>query len=168
MIKDSSLLTITTIGVTVSLGLFFYASKVHRPELNLEKKSCIYLDYNATTPIHPDVFNAMIPFLTAHFGNPSSSHMYGDVPKLALSKARRAIMSLLSPQLSLNPLEESRIIFTGCGSESDNLAIYLAIHSNPMMERKHIVTSNIEHPAILETLRTLEDKGVVRSSVSLQ
>jgi cysteine desulfurase len=127
---------------------------------------CIYLDYNATTPVHPAVFEAMTPFLKDYFGNPSSSHMYGDVPKTAILDARRAVLSLLSPKLSMNPYDDSpsRIIFTGCGSESDNLAIYLSIHSSTNTKNKHVVTSNVEHPAVLQTLKVLEEKGEVRSN----
>ena len=80
-------------------------------------KECIYLDYNGTTPIDSRVFDAMVPYFTQHFGNPSSSHAYGTVPKAAVANARGSIMSLLNS----NGDKEGggSIIFTGCGSEAD-------------------------------------------------
>lgn len=134
---------------------------------------CIYLDYNGTTPIDRRVFAAMIPYLTLHFGNPSSSHAYGTAPKRAISKARRSILELLYPndcaKLSDEEVDES-IIFTGCGTEADNMAIHLALGSstttttsssrqNKKRKKKHIVTTNVEHPAITECLKVLEAKG---------
>jgi len=151
--KYSWLLPIASLGISAVVGVTFYLNRKANRTKTHEHDECIYLDYNATTPIHPEVVQAMIPFLTSKFGNPSSSHAYGDAPKVAVSNARRAILSLMSSTLSKDPQEESRIIFTGCGSESDNLAIYLAIHSNPHKQKKHVITSNIEHPAVLETLR---------------
>jgi len=127
---------------------------------------CIYLDYNGTTPIDRRVFAAMIPYLTLHFGNPSSSHFYGAFPKRAISRARRSILGLLYPNSSIDlddeTVEES-IVFTGCGTEADNMAIYLALNSTPTKKRKkkHIVTTNVEHPAIAECLKVLEAKGEI-------
>ena len=127
---------------------------------------CIYLDYNGTTPVDRRVFAAMIPYLTLHFGNPSSSHAYGAMPKRAISKARRSILELLQPGRSDDfderDLQDS-IVFTGCGTEADNMAIHLAINSttNIIQIKKHIVTTNVEHPAIAECLKVLEAKGEI-------
>ena len=84
-------------------------------------EKCIYLDYNGTTPIDSRVFEAMVPYLTHHFGNPSSSHAYGTAPKAAVSKARKSILSLFrcSDHDEVGEDDESCIIFTGCGSEAD-------------------------------------------------
>ena len=123
-----------------------------------EEQCCIYLDYNGTTPIHPLVVQAMMPFFTAHFGNPSSSHYYGKHPKQAVDAARKSLLNMIGAPAS-TPL--SAIWFTGCGTESDNLAIQLALQSYPDQQKKHIVTSNVEHPAIDVCLRRLQDDGVV-------
>ena len=119
---------------------------------------CIYLDYNGTTPIHPYVLESMLPYLTIHFGNPSSSHYFGAEPKLAMEKARKSILNLVG-----RPSEPtSRIWFTGCGTESDNLAIHLALQINASSsQRRHVVTTNVEHPAITECLQALEQKGAI-------
>ena len=135
---------------------------------------CIYLDYNGTTPVDQRVIAAMLPYLTTHFGNPSSSHYFGSAPKKAIEQARKSILTLLYPNsVSRTRLteEQNAIIFTGCGTEADNLAIHLAIQSNKerfmksswMGERKlpHIVTSNVEHPAIAQYLSALEEQNIV-------
>lgn len=122
-----------------------------------DAKTCIYLDHNGTTPIYPEVLEEMMPYLTAHFGNPSSGHAYGKEPKVAVALARRRVMSLLvDDDESLNMAEDC-IIFTGCGTESDNLAIELALAS--CGNRRHVVTCNIEHPAVLECLKVMENAG---------
>lgn len=126
---------------------------------------CIYLDYNGTTPIHPRVVAVMQPFFTVHFGNPSSSHFYGSKPKEAIVAARKSILGLLHPNhLSKIRLQEEQdaIIFLGCGTEADNLAIHVAIQSQVDQNKKHhIVTSNVEHPAIMQYLKALEKKGSI-------
>ena len=140
---------------------------------------CIYLDYNGTTPVDQRVIGAMLPFLTTHFGNPSSSHYFGAAPKQAIVAARKSILCLLHPNhVSKSRLSEEQdaIIFTGCGTEADNLAIHLAIQANKHrsmesnslwkhgeMNQKlpHIVTSNVEHPAIAQYLKSLEKQNIV-------
>ncbi len=144
------------------------ANKDSESELKSEHivHPCIYLDYNGTTPVDRRVFATMIPYLTLHFGNPSSSHAFGQAPKRAISKARRSIMQLLSSK-HLDDLDDSAlqksIIFTGCGTEADNMAIHLAVNSTPnsKWKKKHIVTTNVEHPAITECLKVLEAKGEI-------
>jgi len=111
----------------------------------------IYLDYNATTPIDPEVTKEMQPYLTDYFGNPSSIHNYGTITKKAVEKARIQIASLINCQ-------PSEIIFTSGGTESNNYAIkgsanYLNNKGN------HIITSAIEHPAVMEVCLYLEKNG---------
>jgi cysteine desulfurase len=111
----------------------------------------VYLDYNGTTPHDPEVIEAMRPFLDEEFGNPSSSHWYGIAPKRAVMQARSRIASLLN----CSPEE---IIFTSGGTESNNHAI-LGIAFENRHKGNHIVTSRIEHPAVLEVCRFLEENG---------
>lgn len=108
----------------------------------------IYLDYNATTPVDPAVVEALLPYLASHFGNPSSSHHYGRMAHDAVDIARAQVAQLLA----CSPPE---IIFTGGGSESDNLAIRGAALA--LRQRgNHIITQVTEHPAVLNTCRALE------------
>jgi cysteine desulfurase len=107
----------------------------------------IYLDYNATTPIDPRVVEAMLPYLTTHFGNPSSAHFYAQAPHTAIETARERVASLLS-------CTPSEIIFTSGGSESDTLAIRGAALAEPR-RGKHIITQVTEHPAVLTICRAL-------------
>jgi cysteine desulfurase len=108
------------------------------------------LDYNATTPIDPAVLEAMMPFLKKHFGNPSSSHIYGKATKEAIGKAREQTAKLIGAKTH-------EILFTSGGTESNNHAIIGIALAN--MERgNHIITSEIEHPAVLETLQYLQKR----------
>jgi cysteine desulfurase len=110
----------------------------------------VYLDYSATTPVDSRVFDAMTPFFNASFGNPSSVHRYGQVAEAAVDSAREAVASILN-------CKPDEIIFTSCGSESDNLAIRGAAYA--MREKsgaKWILASRTEHPAITKTLKHLE------------
>ena len=112
--------------------------------------ACIYLDYNGTTPVYKPVLNAMIPYLTTHFGNPSSSHYYGQHPKRAVHRARLQIMELLGLQAEVLAEDDAEcIVFTGCGTEADNLAIYLAVKASTN-KVKHVITTNVEHPAVIQ------------------
>ena len=111
----------------------------------------IYLDYNATTPHDPEVIDAMRPFLEEEFGNPSSSHWYGAQPKKAVMQARSQVASLLN-------CKAEEIIFTSGGTESNNHAVKgvaLACRN----KGNHIITSQIEHPAILDVCAYLEGNG---------
>ncbi len=108
----------------------------------------IYLDYNATTPVDPAVVEAIVPYLSTHFGNPSSGHAYAASTRQAASVAREQVAQLLHCQ-------PSEIVFTGCGSESDTLAIRGAA----LMQRSrgnHIITQVTEHPAVLNICNALE------------
>jgi cysteine desulfurase len=108
----------------------------------------IYFDYNATTPIDPAVVEAMLPYLSTHFGNPSSSHSYGHVAHHAVDTARAQVARLLG-------CSPGEITFTGGGSESDNLAIR-GIALAYRHKGNHIITQVTEHPAVLNTCRALE------------
>ena len=111
----------------------------------------IYLDYNATTPLDPAVVQAMRPFLETHFGNPSSSHVFGVRTKQAVEAARRQVAELLGAQ-------PDEIVFTSGGSESNNLAIRGVFHA--LREKgNHIITSAVEHPAVIEVCHYLESQG---------
>jgi cysteine desulfurase len=111
----------------------------------------IYLDYNATTPIDPAVVDAMEPYLRDHFGNPSSDHAYGYRTRSAVQTAREQLAELLGAA-------PEEVIFTGGGSEANNLAIKGVAYA--LRERgKHIITSAVEHPAVAEPLRFLEQQG---------
>jgi cysteine desulfurase len=111
----------------------------------------IYLDYNATTPIDPEVAEAMLPYLTEHFGNPSSSHWYGRQTKQAVEEARQQVAHVLHCQ-------PDEIIFTSGGSEANNYAIKGVACAN-RARGNHIITSAIEHPAIIEVCKFLELQG---------
>lgn len=111
----------------------------------------IYLDYNATTPIDEKVIEAMIPYLRDNFGNPSSNHVYGRINKDAISAARAQVAGLIG-------CSPDEVIFTSGGSESDNHAIKGVALANKK-RGKHIITSVIEHPAVLNPCRFLESEG---------
>ena len=114
-------------------------------------KKPIYLDYNATTPHAPEVIEAMQPYLKEHFGNPSSSHWYGKEPKLAVEQARQQVAGLLQ-------CLPEEIIFTSGGTEANNHAIQGIAWA--MRDRgNHIITSAVEHPAVLEVCRFLAPLG---------
>src|ERR1700716_674278 len=100
----------------------------------------IYLDNNATTRVAPEVFAAMQPYLTEHYGNPSSAHSLGRQMKSAVEHARAQAAELLGAA------EASEIVFTSCGSESDNWAIGGWLEQNPT--RRHIITTRVEHEAV--------------------
>ncbi|MBI3374427.1 MAG: cysteine desulfurase [Betaproteobacteria bacterium] len=111
----------------------------------------IYLDYNATTPVAPEVADAIEPFLREQFGNPSSSHRYGRQANEAVDKARAQVAALIGA----NP---SEILFTGCATEANNLAI-LGVARALRDTRRHIITSAIEHPAVTQPYLRLKEDG---------
>ncbi len=114
-------------------------------------KDLIYLDYNATTPIAPEVAAAMRPFLEGFFGNPSSSHPFGIEARKAVEQARKHVAALLG-------CHPDEVVFTSGGSEANNTAIKGTAHA--LRDRgRHIVTSAIEHPAVTEVCRYLETEG---------
>jgi cysteine desulfurase len=111
----------------------------------------IYLDHNATTPVHPEVLEAMLPYFKEKFGNPSSIHGFGRDAKVALEEARDKVAGLLGAS-------SNEIFFTSGGTESDNLAVKGTAFAN-RKKGFHIITSKIEHHAILESCKFLEKEG---------
>ena len=111
----------------------------------------IYLDNNATTRIAPQVLDAMQPYLTEHYGNPSSAHSLGRTMKAAVENARRQVAELIGAA-SL-----SEVVFTSCGSESDNWAIGGFLEQNP--DRRHIITTRVEHEAVRNLCEHLAQIG---------
>ncbi len=110
----------------------------------------VYLDNNATTKVAPEVVDAMLPFLSENYGNPSSMHSFGGDVATSIKQARENIATLIGATAD-------EIVFTSCGTESNSTAIRAAIESNP--NRKHLVTTRVEHPAIKSLYESLSKKG---------
>ncbi|MCH8281198.1 MAG: IscS subfamily cysteine desulfurase [Chloroflexi bacterium] len=111
----------------------------------------IYLDYNATTPIDPQVADAMLPYIREHFGNPSSSHAFGVTAREAVDKGRRQLAEMLG-------CGADEVVFTSGGTESNNYAIKGVVGAY-RDKGNHIITSAVEHPAVLEVCSYLEQQG---------
>ncbi len=109
----------------------------------------VYLDNNATTRVAPEVLEEILPFFSERYGNPSSMHSFGGEVGKEIKKAREKVAAILN----CSPEE---IIFTACGTESDNTAIFSALRSFP--EKRHLITTKVEHPAILSLCKYLEKK----------
>jgi cysteine desulfurase len=111
----------------------------------------IYLDNNATTRVDPEVLEAMLPFFGEMYGNPSSMHDFGGRVERYVQRAREQVAQLLGAE------HDYEIVFTGTGTESDNMAIsgILAYYG----EKKHIITSRVEHPAVLNLCKKYEKEG---------
>ncbi len=121
----------------------------------------VYLDYNATTPLAPEVFQAMEPYLNGEFGNASSIHAWGQLAKAAVEEARDSVARLLGARAS-------EVIFTSGGTESNNLAIFGVVEAaSAPRSVKHIVTTAIEHHAVLYPVKALERQGVRATYVSV-
>ncbi|OUC14063.1 MAG: cysteine desulfurase NifS [Alkalinema sp. CACIAM 70d] len=118
----------------------------------------IYLDNNATTKVDPAVIDAMLPYLSEYYGNPSSMHTFGGQVGKAIRDARSHIAQLLGA-------EESEIIFTSCGTESNNTAIRTALAAQP--DRRHIITTQVEHPCVLNVCKQLEKQGYTVTYLSV-
>jgi cysteine desulfurase len=110
----------------------------------------VYLDNNATTPVLPAVFEAMRPFLTEHFGNPSSAHRMGDKPASAVRDARAQVAALIG-------CTDTELTFTSCGTESNNLAIRGVMEMSP--NKRHLVTTSVEHSAVLNPAKRWQSLG---------
>jgi cysteine desulfurase len=110
----------------------------------------LYLDHNATTPLLPEVVDAMVPYLREHFGNPSSSHVYGRRAREAVDRARAQVAALLEAR-------PEEIFFVASGTEANNLAIRGVTAA--LADKRHVVTSAIEHPATAEPCRELQRQG---------
>ncbi len=111
----------------------------------------IYLDYAATTPMYPEVVKAMLPYFTEAFGNPSSIYSYGQEAKGALEEARDKVAALIGAG-------SEEVVFTGGGTEADNFALKGVAYANES-KGNHIITSSIEHHAVIETCKFLERRG---------
>jgi cysteine desulfurase len=122
------------------------------------QKNCIYLDNNATTKVDPQVIEAMMPYLTDYYGNPSSMHTFGGQLAKAVKTGREQIAALLGA-------DDSEIVFTGCGTEGDNAAIRAALLAKS--DRRHIITTQVEHPAVLNVCKQLETQGYTVTYLSV-
>ncbi len=109
----------------------------------------VYTDNNATTKVADEVIEEMLPYLGELYGNPSSMHTFGDQVDKKIKQARQKVADFINA-------EPDEIIFTSCGTESDNSAVFSAINAYP--EKKHIITSNVEHPAINKLYQHLQEK----------
>jgi cysteine desulfurase len=118
----------------------------------------IYLDNNATTKIDPEVVEAMLPYLTEFYGNPSSMHRFGGQVGKALKTARSQVASLLGA-------EDSEVVFTSCGTEGNNTAIHAALAAQP--DRKHLITTQVEHACVLNLFKQLEKQGYTVTYLSV-
>ncbi|EFN56195.1 hypothetical protein CHLNCDRAFT_144931 [Chlorella variabilis] len=139
--------------------------RLGEPLPHIQASGCVYLDYNATTPIFPEAADEMRPFLTA-FGNPSSAHAFGRPCKAAVDAARARVAAMVGA-------DPDEIFFTSCGSESDNWAIWGAVMEARRQQRAapdtsgaaaflpHVVSSRIEHPAVIECLAMLAAQGLL-------
>jgi cysteine desulfurase len=116
----------------------------------MKSSELIYLDNNATTRVDPAVVEEMLPFLTEHYGNPSSGYRFGRHVHDALEKARERVAALLG-------CEPAEVVFTSCGTESTNAAIHSALQFD--RDRQHIVTTRVEHSATLKHCETLAKRG---------
>ena len=126
------------------------------------EKRFVYADNAATTPLSEIAFNAMKPWLTEHYGNPSSLYRMGREAKEAINEARRVVAKCLNVAMPVNERNDyapGEILFTGGGSQADNLAIRGFMHGPSSKGRKHIITSKIEHHAVLYTCEALEKEG---------
>ena len=113
-------------------------------------KDVIYADNNATTRVAPEVLEEMLPFLTDFYGNPSSIHSFGGQVRKRVDQAREQLADLLG-------CSPGELIFTSCGTESDNAAILSAIETD--VKRRKVVTTRVEHPAVLSLCKTLKQRG---------
>jgi len=111
----------------------------------------IYLDYNATTPVAPEVVAAMRPWIEEQFGNPSSSHVYGQRARQTVAAAREAVAALIGAQAA-------EIVFTGSATEANNLALLGVARAMPA-HRRHLIVSAVEHPAVMQPALHLRDEG---------
>ncbi|MFM2201216.1 MAG: hypothetical protein RL040_416 [Bacteroidota bacterium] len=137
------------------MSFFFGNLKLESNVLSTPIDMNVYLDNAATTPVLPEVAQAMLPYLTEFFGNPSSAHAFGRKTKSALEQSRRTIAKLLN----CTPAE---IFFTSGGTEADNLAMHAAIHD---LGCKHIITSAIEHSAVIKTAEIMSRQHGLKLSL---
>src|ERR1700746_1698489 len=110
----------------------------------------VYLDNNATTRVSPEVLEAMLPFLTEHWGNPSSAYTFGHDLVRALDAAREHAAALINA-------EPREVVFTSCGTESNNTALHSALATQP--DRRHIITTAVEHSSNIKFCELLKKDG---------
>ena len=122
---------------------------MHAPRSENSRPEVVYLDNNATTRVAPEVFEAMVPFLTEYYGNPSSAYSFGKLVEGHLKEAREKVATLLG-------CTAKEIIFTSCGTESDNMAIWSGLQTTG---KKHIITTQVEHSALMNQTDVLERAG---------
>jgi len=120
--------------------------------------SIIYLDNNATTKVDPEVLEVMLPYLRDYYGNPSSMHTFGGQLGKAVKTARQQLAALIGA-------DESEIVYTSCGTEGDNAAIRAALLAQP--QKRHIITTQVEHPAVLNVCKQLEAQGYTVTYLSV-
>jgi len=118
----------------------------------------IYLDHNATTPILPEVLEAMMPYLTSEWGNPSSSYKFGSKLKTFIETARSQVAELIGAHTP-------EIIFTSCATESNNAAIHAAHKANPV--KRHIATSRVEHSSRRSLKKNIAGVGICHRETGL-
>src|SRR5712692_2410282 len=112
----------------------------------------VYFDHNATTPVDREVLEAMLPFFADEFGNASSIHSFGQRTRAAVERARESVAALVGA-------EPAEIVFTSGGTEADNLAVLGVVAAAPG-ENKHVITTQVEHHAVLNACQALEHRGV--------
>ncbi|MDB9445439.1 cysteine desulfurase NifS [Anabaena sp. CS-542/02] len=120
--------------------------------------SIIYLDNNATTKVDPEVLEVMLPYLRDYYGNPSSMHTFGGQLGKAVKTARQQLAALIGA-------DESEIVYTSCGTEGDNAAIRAALLAQP--QKRHIITTQVEHAAVLNVCKQLETQGYTVTYLSV-
>jgi len=118
----------------------------------------VYVDNNATTQVAPEVVEAMLPYFSEFYGNPSSMHFFGGQVQKKINEAREKVADFLGA-------EPSEIVFTSCGTESDNAAIFGTLDSYP--EKHHFITSRVEHPAVMNVVAHLNRKGYRTTEISV-
>jgi cysteine desulfurase len=118
----------------------------------------VYVDNNATTKVAPEVVEAMLPYFSDFYGNPSSMHFFGGQVQKSVNEAREQVADFLGA-------DPSEIVFTSCGTESDNAAIFGTLDSNP--EKRHFITSRVEHPAVMNIPTVLSRKGYRTTEISV-
>jgi len=118
----------------------------------------VYVDNNATTQVAPEVIEAMLPYFSEYYGNPSSMHFFGGQVQKKVNEAREKVADFLGA-------EPSEIVFTSCGTESDNAAIFGTLDSYP--EKRHLITSRVEHPAVMNVSSFLSRKGYRTSEIAV-
>lgn len=169
-LKDSYLATkrhhsliVYIIGIVKTL---FNGSRIHSSKRSMgntlpRKSQPIYLDYNATTPLRKEVIDTMKPYLE-HFGNPSSSHVFGTAPKRALAEARLRVAE------AIHAPTPDAVYFCSCGTEADNWAIWSAVctyKSHCQGKIPHVLSTVVEHPAVIKFLEQLESMGMCEYSL---